>query len=191
MTDTNGAGTVTGAHSYAEAGIYTIALTVTDNNGESDTTTYQYVVVYDPSGGFVTGGGWFESPPEAYTADPTLTGRANFGFVSKYKKGATLPTGTTEFQFKVANLTFHSDSYEWLVVTGSNYAKFKGVGTINGDGFYKFQIWAGGGIGPNGSDTFRIRIWLEDELTGDENVVYDNGSDQDIAGGSIVVHTKK
>ena len=131
------------------------------------------------------------SPEGAYTADPTLTGKANFGFVSKYQKGATVPTGTTEFQFKVANLNFHSDSSEWLVVTGSNYAKFKGVGTINGDGFYKFQTWAGDEIGPNGSDTFRIRIWLEDELTGDENVVYDNGSDQDIAGGSIVVHTEK
>ena len=91
----------------------------------------------------------------------------------------------------MASLNFHSDSYEWLVVTGSNYAKFKGVGTINGDGFYKFQIWAGDGIGTNGSDTFRIRIWLEDELTGDENVIYDNGSDQFIGGGSIVIHTSK
>ena len=192
VNEVDGRGTASGSHVYAAAGVYTLILTVYDELdillGES---VYQYVVVFDPDAGFVTGGGWIYSPEGAYVADPTLTGKANFGFVSKYKKGAIIPTGTTEFQFKIADLNFHSENYEWLVVSGSNYAKFKGVGTINGDGFYKFQIWAGDGTGSNGSDTFRIKIWLEDELTGDENVVYDNGSDQDIAGGSMVVHTKK
>ena len=61
-------------------------------------------------------------------------GKANFGFVSKYKKGASVPTGKTEFNFKAGDLNFHSDSYQWLVVTqdGTN-AQFKGSGTINGD----------------------------------------------------------
>ena len=49
-----------------------------------------------------------------------------------------MPTGNTEFQFHAADLNFHSSSYEWLVVTGSDYAKFKGAGTINGEGDYKF-----------------------------------------------------
>ena len=35
-------------------------------------------------------------------------------------------------------------------------------------------------------DTFRIKIWYEDE-TG-EHVVYDNGSQQALGGGSIVIH---
>lgn len=39
-----------------------------------------------------------------------MTGKATFGFVSKYKKGATLPTGETEFQFKAGNLNFMSTS---------------------------------------------------------------------------------
>ncbi len=114
------------------------------------------------------------------------TGKATFGFVSTYKKGATTPTGSTEFQFHAGDLNFHSDSYEWLVVTGADYAKFKGVGTINGEGEYKFQVWAGDGE----PDTFRIKIWTEDEATGVETVVYDNGFDQEIGGGSIIVHTK-
>jgi hypothetical protein len=59
-------------------------------------------------------------------------------------------------------------------------------GTINGDGEYKFQIWAGDGE----SDTFRIKIWVED-ASGNETVIYDNGFDQEIGGGNIVVHTKK
>lgn len=119
----------------------------------------------------------------AGTVSPT--GKATFGFVSKYKKGASVPDGNTEFQFKAGNLNFHSTSYEWLVVTGSDFAKFKGEGTINGQGLYKFQIWAGDGS----PDTFRIKIWYEDN--GTEVVVYDNGMNQAIGGGNIVVHSKK
>jgi len=40
------------------------------------------------------------------------TGKATFGFVSKYKKGATVPTGNTEFVFKAADLNFHSTSHD-------------------------------------------------------------------------------
>lgn len=58
---------------------------------------------------------------------------------------------------------------DWLVVNqaGTN-AKFKGTGTINGTGTYKFMIWAGDGTGEGGADTFRIKIWYED---GDTEVV--------------------
>lgn len=123
-----------------------------------------------------------------------IEGKANFGFVSKYKKGANVPTGNTQFQFKVADLNFHSTEYEWLVVTGSNFAKFKGEGTINGETApnssspFKFQVWAGDGTGPNGEDTFRIKIWYENG--DDEVVVYDNNMHQPIGGGSIKVHNK-
>ena len=112
-----------------------------------------------------------------------VTGKANFGFVSKYKKGASVPTGQTEFVFQTGDLNFHSSSYDWLVVTGSDYARFKGWGSINGDDGYRFMLWAG-----DGPDTFRIKIWWEDGEI--ENVVYDNGMDQEIGGGSIVIHTK-
>ncbi len=82
-------------------------------------------------------------------------------------------------------MNFHSSSYDWLVVTGSDYAKFKGAGTINGSGDYKFMLWAG----DKEPDTFRIKIWEEDDA-GNETVIYDNGSDQEIGGGSIVIHAK-
>jgi len=171
---------------FTEAGIYyDVMLTVTDPSGATDSCTAT-VVVYDPSAGFVTGGGWINSPSGAYKPDGTLVGKANFGFVSKYKKGASVPDGQTEFMFQTANLNFHSSSYEWLVVTGSDYAKFKGMGTINGFGAYKFQIWARDGA----PDKFRIKIWTEDAL-GVETVEYDNGIEQPIGGGSIIVHTSK
>lgn len=170
----------------AEPGIYPLYLTVDASDQGTDTVSTS-VVVYDPSAGFVTGGGWIDSPAEAYAADPSLMGEATFGFVSKYKKGTTVPTGSTEFGFKAGDLNFHSTSYEWLVVTNSDDAKFKGSGTINGGGDYKFMLWAGDGE----PDTFRIRIWEEDETTGEEIEIYDNGFNQEIGGGSIVIHTEK
>ena len=56
---------------------------------------------------------------------------------------------------------------------------------INGEGEYRFQVWADDGD----PDTFRIRIWIEDEL-GVETDVYDNGFGHELGGGNIVVHTK-
>jgi hypothetical protein len=73
-----------------------------------------------------------------------------------------------------------------LVVTGSNFAKFKGVGTVNGEGDYHFMLWAG----DDSPDTFRIKIWTED-AGGAETVIYDNGMDQAIRGGSIKIHSPK
>lgn len=177
----------TPTHSYSEAGIYDVQVTVTNVGGS---TTYNTLaVVYDPTGGFATGGGWIDSPAGAYVADPSLAGKANFGFVSKYQKGASVPTGNTEFQFQTADLNFHSDSYDWLVISGSDHAMFKGVGTINGESAYKFMLWAGDGTGTDGGDTLRLKIWEED-ISGVETVIYDNGVDQDIGGGSVVVHAK-
>jgi len=180
------AGTVSGSHIYTEAGVYTVMLTLCDAAGECDEALYQYLVVYDPAGGFVTGGGWIWSPAGAYVDDPTLEGKATFGFVSKYQKGTQVPTGNTQFQFKAGNLSFHSASYNWLVVAGTK-AQYKGSGRINGElapngHEYRFMLWAG-----DSPDTFRIKIWWEDSL-GVETVVYDNGVDQAIGDGSIVIH---
>ncbi len=91
--------------------------------------------------------------------------------------------------FQNAGLEFHSTSYDWLVINqGGSNAQFKGWGTVNGTGSYRFMLWAGDGTGPDGEDTFRIKIWQE--TGGGETVVYDNGMDQPIAGGSIKVHKK-
>ena len=190
-------GTVSATHVFATAGIYYVTLTVTDQLGASGTADTvgglpAMVVIYDPSGGWVTGGGWINSPSGAYAPDPSLTGRANFGFVSRYQSGAQAPTGQTEFQFKAGNLNFHSTSYDWLVISGAR-AQYKGSGAINGSGDYGFMLTAiDGQINGGGQDKFRIKIWSKDN----GGVIYDNqmgGGDGDepttaLGGGSIVIH---
>ena len=180
---------------FDTAGVHTIAVTATDAAGNTAQSEDILLAVYDPSGGFVTGGGWIMSPPGAYYPDPAMTGKATFGFVSKYQKGANVPTGQTEFQFKTGNLNFKSTSYDWLVVAGPK-AQYKGLGTINGAGEYGFMLTAIDGAinGGGGTDKFRIKIW--EKAT--DAIVYDNQlnaadtSDPTtvLGGGSIVIHTK-
>jgi hypothetical protein len=67
-----------------------------------------WVVVYDPNGGFVTVGGWINLGAGSFAPDPALSGRANFGFNSQYKKNAIVPTGDTEFNFQVGRFNFHA-----------------------------------------------------------------------------------
>ncbi|MFN2625842.1 MAG: PKD domain-containing protein, partial [Mycobacteriales bacterium] len=195
VSESAGRGTVSATHTFGAPGVYSVGISVTDDDGGVSSTTFDYVVVYDATGSFVTGGGWISSPAGAYSPNPGLTGRASFGFVSKYQKGATVPTGNTAFQFDAAGLDFSSTSYQWLVVSGAR-AQYKGSGTLNGEAGYDFLLTATDGdvSGGGGVDKFRIKITRSS--TGE--TVYDNvrgasgdidaASPQAIGGGSIVIH---
>ncbi len=208
LVATVGDTTVSDEIQFPTPGVYLVKLRVSDATGmmgETDLVAGElpaYVVIYDPEGGSVTGGGWIWSGPGAF--HPTLaeeagvTGKASFGFVARYLKGANTPSGNTEFQFKAGNLNFKSTSYQWLTVAGAR-AQYKGWGTINGQDGYAFMLTAVDGalLGNGRPDRFRMKIWEED--TG--IVVYDNQagagdttelSDATIVGGgSIVIHKGK
>lgn len=199
--------TVSDTIQFPVPGVYSIKLMVTDAEGASGDATKvlndlpAYVVVYDPNGGFVTGGGWIWSPPGAFHPGledfAPVEGKANFGFVSKYLPGAKKPSGQTQFNFQAGGLNFHSGDYQWLVVAGAR-AQYKGTGTINGAGVYGFMVTAIDGQinGGGGKDRFRIKIW--DARTG--IIIYDNqagSGDADdlndatiLRGGSIVIHKR-
>jgi hypothetical protein len=172
-------------------GVYELTVRGTDAIG-SEGFGKTLLVVYDPNGGFVTGGGWIVSPAGAMPELPAASGKANFGFVSKYNKGASVPSGQTQFTFDTGALKFVSSSYDWLVVNqNASNAQYKGVGTIEGrTGTYGFMLWAFDGAKTLTPDTFRIKIW---DMS-DDSVVYDNkvGTTgefgQPIGGGSIIVH---
>ena len=198
MAIPSGAGGVSATHLYAMPGVYGVTVRITDAEGDVSEGRFENVVIYDPEGGFVTGGGWIDSPPGACVADATLSGRATFGFVSRYQKGRMNPTGQTQFQFQAGDFQFHSTSYEWLVVRGAA-AQYKGAGLVNGMGDYGFLLTATDGqlAGGDGGDKFRLKIWTRD--TG--QVVYDNrlgisdapdnADPQQLGGGSIVIHKPK
>lgn len=193
VTESGGSGTVSGSHTYAAPGVYTVTLTVADDAGDAASTTFEFAVVYDPEGGFVTGAGSIDSPPGAFVADPVLTGVARFGFTARYRKGANVPDGHTEFRFVAGELRFESRDYEWLVVSGAT-ARYKGSGSLDGRSGYGFLLFAyDGDRGPRSeADRFRIKIW--EEATG--QVVYDNQAGEDDDGlaatvlrqGRIAIH---
>jgi PKD repeat protein len=191
VSETNGAGTVSGSHVYTAAGVYTVTLTVTDDDGAATQSVFEYVVVYNPDGGFVTGGGWIDSPAGALVGNPSATGKAHLALVSKYQRGAHVPDGNTKFKFAAGDFVFESSSYDWLVISGAK-ARYRGTGTVNGAGNYGFQITLidGDRPGGGGTDRFRIKIW--DRNNGNA-LVYDNqagaGDDADpntaLGGGNI------
>jgi hypothetical protein len=157
--------------------------------------------VYDPSAGFVTGGGWIRYDAASCTICGGQPGQGDFGFVSKYvyQKDKTTPvlTGNTRFEFHAGSLLFNSTNYEWLVVSGNaTRAQYKGTGQMNGGStVYGFLLTALDGT----PDKFRIKIWN----TTTNYVVFDNQMNQaessDMAtaldkvngNGSIVIHAPK
>ncbi|MFW6069315.1 MAG: post-COAP-1 domain-containing protein, partial [Chloroflexota bacterium] len=101
---------------------------------------------------FVTGGGWIRTDDN---------GRANFGLVARYNPGSHVPSGNIQYNARKAGIRFHSESIEWLTVSGEQ-ATFKGLGQLNGENAptgapYVFRVWVKDGD----PDTFQIRIWYE------------------------------
>jgi len=108
-----------------------------------------------------------------------------------------VPDGETEFQFKAADINFHSSVYDAgsLVISAGRKATYRGGGTVNGQSGYRFVLIAYDGDQPGGDGIDRFRI----KITQGGAVIYDNrpgvSEDVDLAeptalgGGSIVIHT--
>lgn len=167
VTEPNGStpGSVTGSHTYTSAGVYTVKLTVTDNDGASGSSTYQYVSIYNPtSQGLFSAGQHFSSSAGAYPANSSLTGTVKFGLSYKYQ--GTMPVGDKQFtmNFNAANLLFNATTISSLVISNS-MATLTGTGTINnGSHTYNFLV-----VGVNGGN---IRVQITDP-SNNNAVVYD------------------
>jgi hypothetical protein len=176
---THSGGIASGSFNFdaSQIGVYTVKVVVTDSCGEMAEAKYNYVVIYDPSGGFVTGAGKIYSPPGALLGTQ-LEGIAKFGFQAKYVQGKHKVNelkGKTSFQFKNGDFHLESNLYEEmsLVISGNKKATYRGSGTVNGSGSYKFMVIVidGDAIGGDGDDKFRIKIWADGSSS---DLVYDN-----------------
>src|SRR6185436_8832617 len=123
-----------------------------------------------------------------------LSGRVQFGFISRYCKQSDVPKGETHFHFRLGSFRFESRHYEWLVVDGG-LAQYRGTGKVNGMNGYTFQLIAADGQAAGGDrvDRMRLRVW--NTVTG--AVAYDNmighpitlasANAQPIGGGCVIV----
>jgi hypothetical protein len=180
--DDGAAATPVTTNAFAEAGVYNVNVIAMDDAGNAATGSV-VVVIYDPAGGAVFGGGRINPTADAYKQRMVPADHADFGFVIRYSKDRRIPVGNSTLQFHTADLAFHSDSVKWVVVNQDHIsAHVKGVGTINGEGEYGFMLW----VGDSAVDTFRIRIW-EEHVLGGRTVLFDNGVLQPVQRGSITI----
>jgi hypothetical protein len=167
--------------------MYSVQLTVSDDDGGSDTKRASgKVVVVDPNAGWITGGGWINSPAESYAAAPSVAGKLTFNVLARYE-GDT-PVGSVDFKLSTAKLDFCSRSVAWLMVSGGS-ATLEGLGTLNGAGDYGFSLTVSDG----NVDAARIRVWKRSSGA----VVFDSqpGTPVDadaltrLGGGSVQIHS--
>jgi uncharacterized repeat protein (TIGR03803 family) len=187
---------ISGSHVYSMPGLYFITISVRDGCDENFTVTHtEYIIVYDPLAGYVTGSGWFQSRPGDFNNDPRAAGKLHFMFSSAYEAGKSIPSGKTDFHLQGSNLKFKGTAQQWLIVTGYR-AVFTGTGELNGMPGYGFLLSVIDGEKINGSvkDKIRIKVW---RLSG--GTVFDNQPNHSddaeaitpIGGGSIVINGLK
>lgn len=174
VVESGGSGTATGTHVYDAPGIYTLAVTLLDDDTGFATTVHEHVLVHNLDSGLVRGSGRLVSPEGALVGDPLLDGRVGFNVVARYRDGGASLHGHVSVRFPAGDLYLRSTDLAWLVAVGDQ-AKLKGTGTINGVGDVVFVVTATNG-GSDG-DMLRIEIW---ESTGDGTageLIYDNRID--------------
>lgn len=183
-------------HSYSHEGSYPVVVSLSDKCNAVATYVYESIRVAD-NGGSVRGDGWFNSLPGYYLKDKRASGKAQFHFQAKSKKGSEQPVGSVSFKFKDGKIEFKSSALQWLHVENDR-ATLTASGKLNGKRGYSILISAvdddhrrkndHGGKKHKTKDRVRVKI-----LDGSGKVVYDTQRGEpdgaiattDIGGGSI------
>ena len=129
-----GSGSCTASHTYAAAGVYTIDVTVRDDDTGSATSRYEFVVVFDPSAGFVTGGGWIVSPAGRLRRRPDAHRQGELRIRVQVQEGCDGARGGDGVPVQCASFNFHSTLSVARRLGSGAKAQFKGYGTVNGSG---------------------------------------------------------
>lgn len=160
-------------------GVHEITLTVTDGIDQSSDSVF--IVVYDPNGGFATGGGWIDVKDPA---DGHL-GKASFGFIARYKKSSA--DGNFEFKYQDGDINLKSIRIDWLVVN-QNRAQFQGTASLSGkDGLYTFRVALVDNADTKKADTITVRIWEGSDTTA---VPIYSAMNVSLSGGNILCKDK-
>jgi hypothetical protein len=162
-----------------EPAIYAVNVTL----GCSGLTTKAFLVVFNPQGGFATGGGWILPANDGENTHPN--NRANFGFNAKYKDNN--PTGNLEFRYTDGYIDLKSTLIDQLVITGGKIAQFKGQAVVNRQQGCRFFVKAIDNGEPGTNDTFEIKVWAPG-IDPESNSPYERAAGA-LKGGNIQVHT--
>lgn len=184
-------------HVYTRPGMFTVQLTVTDDDTGSDMSTTM-VIVYDPDGGFATAGAHLDSQVGALATEPDAEGRLSVQLNPGYRPHDEGPApGRGKVQARLTGTAFELEStaLEWLVVTSDDKVAVKGTATVGGVPGYGFVAYGF----DQADDALRLVVW---PLSAGEfpglDTLYDNrregGYDLDLsdpqplAGGSVQTH---
>lgn len=168
----------TGVHSICVRGT-----DLADNIGDVQCVLF---AVYDPNGGFATGGGGANSPIGSDSANPNGSGPVTFAFNPKYlPNNSNVPAGDLEFHYNAGSIDFKSMGWDFLVVTNGNRGQAQGTGMLNGTSTCKFSLDAwDNSFQPGNTDAFGLTIFNCDGGTGNRYSL----ATAPITKGSIVVH---
>ncbi len=184
------AGSVTGSHQYATNGFYTVTVTLTDSmNVKATKIAENYIVVYDPACGEVSGSGTIGVVTGDYITKPAAAGKSAFSLLGKYSsKGA--PSGNVKLALGNSKSTFQSAFVDYVVINDGT-AYIHGMGSIDKSAAdYEFLLAVQDGKVTGGSDTFRLQIrdstmtLVFDNVPGAEMLDTDTTP---ITGGSVVI----
>jgi hypothetical protein len=160
---TTGSGSCTGSHAYGSIGVFTVTVTVTDDDGGIGSDSISVVV--SEAAAKITGGGFFNTG-----------GRTSFGFVASPSgsgfKGQILVQGPGKKMFK-------GNTVQSLSVSGRT-GTWSGTGKWNGQAGYTFSATATDN-GRGNTDTFSVTI-----RDASNSVVF--SASGTLRAGNIVVH---
>jgi hypothetical protein len=95
-----------------------------------------------------------------------------------------VPGGALQFCYNAGKLHLKSATFDWLVVTNTNWAKFQGLATITGagDALYPFRVDARDGA----PDRLVLKVWAPGSDPSTAEPIYKASGD--VSGGQITIH---
>ena len=191
QTDAPGVGVaVIGIDNLPENG-YLIVVSIDNNNYyDGPTSAPTPLIVYEPTGSFVTGGGWIWDPSGS---------KGNFGFNVKYTKSGK-PQGHSTYVYREDGWDYVVKSNAWIgLAIEQNHAAFEAKCVIQ-----KYNPETEELVWDEGNYKFRVDVW-DNDPEGDVDVYqigvldkngvlfHEAGFDPfgELQGGNIVIHDER
>jgi hypothetical protein len=185
-------GQVSATHSYAQAGLYPVVVTIADDDGATvSRASSSYLVVFDAAAGWVTGGGFLDDA----TTKGKGNGKTEINVSVQYRGDDRAPTGQLRLVDKKGDLDVTVERFGYMVVVG-NRAFLAGTATMAGQSApvqVLVAITDGDAAGGDGTDRVRARITsasgavLWDTQPGALDVA---GPTAALSGGNVTVHAR-